>query len=139
MSILGEIKREQDLGFRGTSRMIWHACEGCGKERWVQLYYDKPKHILCNSCANKIKQTGRRKGNGLYKDGYMLIHIPEHPRANKRGVVKRAILVLEEKLGRPLLPNMISHHRNNIRDDDNPENLEELTRAEHMRLHRGNA
>ena len=49
--------------------------------------------------------------------------------------VKRAIVVLEEKLGRYLLPNCYAHHLNGDRGDDRPENLIEVTPSEHTRLH----
>lgn len=50
--------------------------------------------------------------------------------------VKRARLILEEQLGRYLLPGMDVHHRNEIKDDDRPENLEELSRGEHNKRRR---
>ena len=49
--------------------------------------------------------------------------------------VKRANIVLEEKIGRPLLSNEVAHHKNRNRSDDSPENLELMDRGEHIRLH----
>lgn len=45
-------------------------------------------------------------------------------------------IVAEEKLGRPLEPNEIVHHENRKIRDNRPENLEVMTRAEHMEEHR---
>lgn len=53
----------------------------------------------------------------------------------KSGYVKRADLVLEEKLGRPLLPDEIAHHMNRVKEDDSPENLELHTHDSHRKLH----
>ena len=67
--------------------------------------------------------------------GYVLVLMPEHPRANSSGYVKRAYLVAEKMLGRYLYPEEISHHKNEIRNDDRPENIEVMTRGEHQSFH----
>jgi len=51
-----------------------------------------------------------------------------------RGYVKRARLVLEQKLGRYLLDGHETHHINGIKDDDRPENLLELSTSAHRAL-----
>ena len=60
---------------------------------------------------------------------------PGHPRAMKSGYVKRADLVAEQMLGRPLQPLEVVHHRNHNKLDDTPENLQVMTHADHSRLH----
>ena len=85
-------------------------------------------------------RTGKRNGNWkggivVKKDGRTLLHSPEHPFCSKDGYVLRYRIVAEKKLGRYLEPKEIVHHINGDHTDDRPENLEVMTRGEHMRLH----
>jgi HNH endonuclease len=45
-------------------------------------------------------------------------------------------IVAEQKIGRPLEPGEIVHHKNERIRDNSPDNLEVMTRAEHMAEHR---
>jgi hypothetical protein len=47
----------------------------------------------------------------------MLAWAPGHPRAGKANYVFEHILVMEQVLGRYLLPEESVHHRNGIRDE----------------------
>jgi len=44
-------------------------------------------------------------------------------------------VIAEQKLGRPLEPGEIVHHKDGDKWNNDPENLEVMTQAEHVRLH----
>ncbi len=111
-----------------------HACVICGKKRLVNLIHGKPENERCYSCAKLGKNNPNWKGGIAKSSGYVFIYLPDHPKARGK-YVKRAILVLEEKLGRPIRDGYDSHHKNEIKDDDRPENLEEKEHGEHVSLH----
>ncbi len=56
--------------------------------------------------------------------GYILLQRPDHPNASKQGKVFEHVVVMSEALGRPLLESETIHHKNGIKDDNRPENLE---------------
>ena len=62
--------------------------------------------------------------------------IPNHPNANKAGYVAEHRLVMSEELGRPLRKGEIPHHRNENKQDNRIENLQVMTRGQHLALHR---
>jgi hypothetical protein len=45
-------------------------------------------------------------------------------------------IVAERKIGRSLLPTEVVHHKNGDKKDNRPENLQVMTRAEHIAEHR---
>lgn len=121
-------------------------CQVCGKEFYVQQWQIKkgvgrfcsPK---CRVAYLSIIFSGQNspawKGEDhsyIDTDGYVQVRSPNHPKAINK-YIKRAILVAEKKLGRPLKLGEITHHINQIRDDDRLENIIIMTRAEHNRIH----
>lgn len=81
-----------------------------------------PHGVLCPKHYQRHRQgrpmaPARERGDGWYKDGYVFKQV------GNRGVAVHR-LVIEEILGRELLPEENVHHRNGIRDDNRPKNLE---------------
>ena len=78
------------------------------------------------------KHPNWKRGYWRTSDGYKILQsvytdgkkIPEHRK------------VVEKFLGRKLDKDEVIHHINGIRDDNRIENLQIMTRAEHMNLHR---
>jgi hypothetical protein len=66
----------------------------------------------------------------VLKTGYVLIYAPEHPTAGASRAVAEHTLVMEELLGRYLLPGENVHHRNGQKGDNRPENLELWVRSQ---------
>ena len=55
--------------------------------------------------------------------GYRMVRRPDHPRARANGYVAEHLLVMEDMIGRPVMPPEEVHHRNRDRADNRPENL----------------
>ena len=73
-------------------------------------------------------------GKTVDKNGYVLRRAAGHPFANSNGYVREHRLVMEQKLGRYLEPEEVVHHRNGIKADNDPQNLElYASNAEHKR------
>lgn len=72
-----------------------------------------------------IESTRRRAPERtVTRDGYVLLRRAGHPRADKAGMVLEHIVVMEAVLGRAVVRGEEVHHKNGVRGDNRPENLE---------------
>lgn len=80
----------------------------------------------------RLEMNGAWKGGKTtHHAGYVMVRVPDHPRAqNNGGYVFEHILVMEDLLGRFLVPGETVHHRNGVKDDNRQQNLELWTRPQ---------
>lgn len=114
-------------------------CKKCGSSKNVVGTKNGSAHPgYCRKCIHKhfrkFKNSySRRKDD----DGYIRItgsDVKYHPRHTTGGVYEH-ILVMEKVLGRFISIDEEVHHKNKIRDDNRPENLEVLLGSTHKTLH----
>jgi len=143
--ILGTIRIGKEIGYKDNVKHIWHACEVCGKERWVVVKKGVPVSCRCSSCGEKSKRLkGLRPPNwkgGRMQDryGYVWIRLSINnffaPMINKHGYVSEHRLIMAKHLNRCLNSWELVHHKNGIKSDNRIENLELTLAGQHMREH----
>lgn len=75
-------------------------------------------------------------GRRTDKDGYIIIHAPEHPYRDGDNYVREHRLVIEQSLNRFLSPVEVVHHINGIKNDNRVENLMLFSsNSEHRKFH----
>jgi hypothetical protein len=83
-----------------------------------------------------IRGVNQGFGNRCKKNGYIVVKCPFHPRAQKyTGYVYEHLLVAEKKMGRPLHPNELVHHKDKNKSNNDPQNLKVMTKGAHASLH----
>ena len=73
--------------------------------------------------ARRVESEGA--GRWVDPKGYVWVRGPKgHPNAKRGNWIAEHVLVMSELLGRPLREGESVHHRNLLKDDNRPENLE---------------
>ena len=100
-------------------------CQGCSKileRRYNKANqgYDYSQKFCSKECSLKL-QSAEARGYSIDKKGYVIL-TSRKSGTNYQQPEHRA--VMERMLGRELTPHETVHHRNGIRTDNRPENLE---------------
>ncbi len=120
--------KKQSEGLQGKKHPLWgkhHSEETREKMRLSHLgQFSGDKHY-------------NWKGGIYTSGGYVFVRQPDHPNATKKGYIRRSHLVAEKALGRVfnIKKGEMTHHVNEIRDDDSPENILVCLRGWHKSLH----
>jgi hypothetical protein len=94
---------------------------GCERPHYALGYCQGHRRQL----LDKRPLVPLRERLGRHVDrGYVLIFEPKHPNARKDGYVSEHTKVMAAMLGRPLQRFEEVHHKNGIRHDNRPDNLE---------------
>lgn len=116
-------------GRQWTAKQPRCSITGCGRHGYkaglCQVHYTRKR--LRKPLLSPIKPYG--VGHRSW-EGYVLLLDPEHPNAQKNGYVFEHRKVMANLLGRPLLDHENVHHKNGVRSDNRPANLELWTVAQ---------
>jgi len=118
-----------------------------GKSPEMAGYYLKKHGVKVNRAGFKSPRTvviakgaahhNWKGGTMMHGDGYVMEYAPSHPAAEgNKGYVMQHRLVMERVLGRRLAPEELVHHINENKADNRPENLELMSRSDHISHHK---
>lgn len=124
--------------WQGRNRVTL-TCPICGKEFQRSPSVAAIQTYCSKRCAgDAVKRPAGRMHNDrpvrLDNQGYVLIWEPEHPNQSQHGWQYEHRLIAEAVLGRRLASNDHVHHRNGIKHDNRPENLQVMDAVEHAAL-----
>lgn len=98
-----------------AARRKTRICEWCAEEfRPTNRGTNRNQRFCSQKCRGLAKSPDGRK---IDAHGYMLVRTPEGWRKEHR-------VVMEQMLGRPITEEESVHHRNGVKIDNRPENLE---------------
>jgi hypothetical protein len=148
MPQLGEIKHGKEIGYKDRNRLyVWTICPICKRERWVHMSKGIAKFKYCIKCSQKAflgeNNPSWKGGKSLQKSGYVWAYVTKDdfyfPMAGNKwgssGYVLEHRLVMAKSLNRLLTKDELVHHKNGIKDDNRLDNLEILSKKNHIQDH----
>lgn len=112
-------ERHRDYQRMYAKRIEWPMCPLCGKKM------GKMTAKRCINCFVGENHSAWKGGRWTNTYGYVQVKVPEGtPGRTKNGYILEHRKVMQDFLGRALLPFETVHHINGIRDDNRIENLE---------------
>lgn len=95
----------------------------CSKSTIQRMFWRQGYKARNRSESRKGKLNPCWRGGRIICQGYILRFKPDHPHCNSYGYVREHRLIMEEYVGRQLLPAEVVHHKNKKLDDNQIENL----------------
>lgn len=106
------------------------------KARAIGLYKTAEMKFTNQSNSRKREKSSNWKGGRKKtQEGYILILLPEHQRADTNGYIMEHIAVWERANKTKLPDGYCIHHVNGKKGDNRPENLEAMPHGEHTTMH----
>lgn len=101
------------------NRRKGRTCSDCGTS-----ITNASKSGLCGPCCG-LARRAKTPTRIIDANGYVTLTAHwGHPNAKGRGRILEHVKVMADMLGRPLRPGENVHHKNGVKDDNRPENLE---------------
>lgn len=76
------------------------------------------------------------EGSGVNSEGYVMLYLPDHARADSSGLVPEHVVVWERETGMSVPAGMVIHHLDGQKNNNDIGNLCLMTRRGHTRHHR---
>lgn len=139
---LTQYKKRFTKGRDDTVTKVMRNCNYCNKEIWkrpkdfktIRSYCDRKCSAMGRSInpeQGNYKEVFGQRVNYHYSNGYVVLYFRKEDGSLSKGrTVLEHRYVMEQSLGRHLLPNENVHHINGIRDDNRIENLELWTTSQ---------
>jgi hypothetical protein len=110
---------------------IWWLCScSCGNQKVISGAALRNRSTRSCGCLKKEinsiqgESSPHWKGGRVEIKGYIHLHRANHPNAKKDGYVSEHVYVMSQIIGRPIEKGETIHHKNGIKTDNSPENLE---------------
>lgn len=118
-------------------------CKVCASEAFQELKIKRnkrcpecdalvsPYRTYCRRCHARQERSWRwQGGRSVDRKGYIVLSgHQDHPNARVGGSIFEHVLVMTQVLQRPLIKGESVHHKNGVKDDNRPENLELWSRS----------
>jgi len=140
-----DVAQKHGIGFTRARQEILRAgvklrtrAEGIALAAWKisRALTGKTRPAFTHGHIEKLRRSALERGDMLARGttrrtrGYVGITRGANKYRNEHR------LIMEQRIGRKLSFNEVVHHRDGNKHNNNPDNLEVMSRAEHTRLHR---